>query len=273
MAALKGDARLVGGVRERRKTRKRQEGESVERAVGHIIKGIRLSEYFRDTIKRLLYGDRELSALFVSSRYPLSRLPSLPPHCCPEPERPGNRLHSHPVPPSSIPCNVARSHRCNLPVRTQYPSHPHGILRNEDMVSDGFLCSQFHQLELPRQSGGGQATVCPFIMHLDLPFLFESYSFLVPVPLFRTASFEPASQLSACLLSLQSFRFFELEVQTSTGLSLDEITRCDPPGSSGQCYPCVATVTLGVFVLFPFFDSFDARCLGQVFALDLVLLD
>lgn len=54
-------------MEEMEKTRKRQEGESVERAVGHIIKGIRPSEYFRDTIKRLLYGDRELSALFVLS--------------------------------------------------------------------------------------------------------------------------------------------------------------------------------------------------------------
>lgn len=57
------------------KTRGGEGGESVERAVGHIIKGIRLSEYFRDTIKRLLYGDRELSVLFVSSRYFSLRLP------------------------------------------------------------------------------------------------------------------------------------------------------------------------------------------------------
>lgn len=57
------------GRRKARKEEKQEEGGSVERAVGHIIKGIRLSEYFRDTIKRLLYGDRELSALFVSSRY------------------------------------------------------------------------------------------------------------------------------------------------------------------------------------------------------------
>lgn len=44
----------------------------------------------------------------------------------------------------------------------------------------------------------GVPPVCPFIMHLDLPFLFESYSFLlVPFPLSPTASFQPASQLFA----------------------------------------------------------------------------
>lgn len=125
----------AGGVREKKKTRKRQEGESVERAVGHIIKGIRLSEYFRDTIKRLLYGDRELSALFVFLRYSLFCLSTYSTTIhhprsttLPGAERPGNQLHSHPVPPSSIPCNVARSYRCNLPVRTQYHLHPHAIL-------------------------------------------------------------------------------------------------------------------------------------------------
>lgn len=76
---MKGDARVQRveerGRRKAWKEEKQEEGESVERAVGHIIKGIRLSEYFRDTIKRLLYGDRELSALFVSSRYFSLRLP------------------------------------------------------------------------------------------------------------------------------------------------------------------------------------------------------
>lgn len=84
------------GRRKAWKEEKQEEGGSVERAVGHIIKGIRLSEYFRDTIKRLLYGDRELSALFVSSRYsPLSfSLPPSPPLPSLQPVVPGAQPES-----------------------------------------------------------------------------------------------------------------------------------------------------------------------------------
>lgn len=121
------------GRRKAWKEEKQEEGGSVERAVGHIIKGIRLSEYFRDTIKRLLYGDRELSALFVSSRYSpfpsLSLFPSISP--TPLASTRGARsptgvqearLHSHPgARHLRSPVTWPEATRCNLPVRTRYP--------------------------------------------------------------------------------------------------------------------------------------------------------
>lgn len=116
---VKGDARRHEGCRrkgETEKTRKRQEGESVERAVGHIIKGIRLSEYFRDTIKRLCTVTVSCPPLSPPCRYSLS----CPSHLLPAtPVRTAARSRASrrtgciliPCPPSSIPRNVARSHR------------------------------------------------------------------------------------------------------------------------------------------------------------------
>lgn len=202
------------GRRKARKEEKQEEGGSVERAVGHIIKGIRLSEYFRDTIKRLLYGDRELSALFVSSRYSpflslsLPHLPLLRGARSPTGVQEA-RLHSHPgARHLRSPVTWPEATRCNLPVRTRYHPLPIPPAGGSYTCTGGygvqrlfFAAAKLHQLE-----SEATAAISPF---------YNVSGCLPPSNLsllFFVSSNRGASQVFRVSLTFQSFWLFEPEI-------------------------------------------------------------